>query len=141
MERDCGAWINMLSHKIKMRMNAALSDLGITGVQSRIMHFILVHCQDGTVFQKDVEDAFSLRRSTTTAILQLMEKNGIIIRESVPYDARLKSLVPTDKAARLDEQVRTRILEIDAMLTRDLSPGQQQLFMEIAAQMARNLDS
>ena len=70
-----------------------------------------------------------------------MEKNGIIIRESVPYDARLKSLVPTDKAARLDEQVRTRILEIDAMLTRDLSPGQQQLFMEIAAQMARNLDS
>ena len=141
MERDCGAWINMLSHKIKMRMNAALSDLGITGVQSRIMHFILVHCQDGTVFQKDVEDAFSLRRSTTTAILQLMEKNCIIIRESVPYDARLKSLVPTDKAARLDEQVRTRILEIDAMLTRDLSPGQQQLFMEIAAQMARNLDS
>ena len=131
----------MLSHKIKMRMNAALSDLGITGVQSRIMHFILVHCQDGPVFQKDVEDAFSLRRSTTTAILQLMEKNGIIIRESVPYDARLKSLVPTDKAARLDEQVRTRILEIDAMLTRDLSPGQQQLFMEIAAQMARNLDS
>lgn len=141
MERDCGAWINMLSHKIKMRMNAALSDLGITGVQSRIMHFILVHCQDGPVFQKDVEDAFSLRRSTTTAILQLMEKNGIIIRESVPYDARLKSLVPTDKAARLDEQVRTRILEIDAMLTRDLSPGQQQLFMEIAAQMARNLNS
>ena len=141
MERDCGAWINMLSHKIKMRMNAALSDLGITGVQSRIMHFILVHCQDGPVFQKDVEDAFSLRRSTTTAILQLMEKNGIIIRESVPYDARLKSLVPTDKAARLDEQVRTRILEIDAMLTRDLSPGQQQLFKEIAAQMARNLDS
>ena len=141
MERDCGAWINMLSHKIKMRMNAALSDLGITGVQSRIMHFILVHCQDGPDFQKDVEDAFSLRRSTTTAILQLMEKNGIIIRESVPYDARLKSLVPTDKAARLDEQVRTRILEIDAMLTRDLSPGQQQLFMEIAAQMARNLDS
>ena len=141
MERDCGAWINMLSHKIKMRMNAALSDLGITGVQSRIMHFILVHCQDGPVFQKDVEDAFSLRRSTTTAILQLMEKNGIIIRESVPYDARLKSLVPTDKAARRDEQVRTRILEIDAMLTRDLSPGQQQLFMEIAAQMARNLDS
>ena len=69
MERDCGAWINMLSHKIKMRMNAALSDLGITGVQSRIMHFILVHCQDGPVFQKDVEDAFSLRRSTTTAIL------------------------------------------------------------------------
>ena len=140
MERDCGAWINMLSHKLKMRRNASLSDLGITGVQSRVMHYILVHCKDGPVFQKDVEDAFGLRRSTTTGILQLMEKNGIIVRESVPYDARLKSLVPTDKAAQLVEQVRARVLEIDAMLTRDISAGQQQLFKEIADKMSRNLD-
>ena len=37
MERDCGAWINLLSHKVKKRLNATLADLGITGVQSRII--------------------------------------------------------------------------------------------------------
>ena len=38
MTRDCGAWINLLAHQVKKRMNATLSDLGITGVQSRVMH-------------------------------------------------------------------------------------------------------
>ena len=54
MERDCGAWINLLSHKVKKRLNATLADLGITGVQSRIMHYIVVHCENGPVFQRDV---------------------------------------------------------------------------------------
>lgn len=52
MKRDCGIWINILSHKLKQRMNAALSDLGITGVQSRVMHYILEHYKEGPVFQK-----------------------------------------------------------------------------------------
>ena len=50
MERDYGAWINMLSHKLKKRMNATLSTLNITGVQSRVMRYIIRHCQDGPVF-------------------------------------------------------------------------------------------
>ena len=106
MTRDCGAWINLLAHQVKKRMNATLSDLGITGVQSRVMHYILEHGQDGPVFQRDVEAAFNLSRSTTTNILQLMEKNGIIRREGVDYDARLKRLVPTEKAVQMEEQVR-----------------------------------
>ena len=97
MTRDCGAWINLLAHQVKKRMNATLSDLGITGVQSRVMHYILEHGQDGPVFQRDVEAAFNLSRSTTTNILQLMEKNGLICRESVAQDARLKRIVLTQK--------------------------------------------
>ena len=75
MEKDCGLWINVLSHKLKKRMNANMQSLGITGVQSRVMHYILVKCADGPVFQRDVESAFGMSRSTATGILQLMEKN------------------------------------------------------------------
>ena len=102
MEKDCGMWINILSHMLKKRMNANTQSLGITGVQSHVMHYILVKCADGPVFQRDVERAFSLSRSTATGILQLMEKNDLIRRESVASDARLKSLIPTKKAADLD---------------------------------------
>ncbi len=28
MEKDCGAWINLLSHKVKARLNAMLLNLG-----------------------------------------------------------------------------------------------------------------
>lgn len=141
MEKDCGAWINLLSHKIKTQQNAMLQYLGITGVQSRVIYYILSHCQDGPVFQRDIEGAFRLSRSTATGILQLLEKNGIIRRESVDTDGRLKSIVPTERAVELNTQVKACLQETDRILTGGLSYGQVQLFKETAAQMLQNLDN
>ena len=55
MEKDCGAWINLLSHKFKAKLDATFQDFGITGVQSRILYYIQFHCQRGPVFQRDIE--------------------------------------------------------------------------------------
>ena len=140
MEKDCGLWINILSHKLKKRMNANMQSLGLTGVQSHVMHYILVKCADGLVFQRDVENAFGMSRSTATGILQLMEKNGLILRESVASDARLKSLIPTKKAACLDAQVGECLHQTEQCLTRGLSSAQLVLFLETAACMSANLD-
>ncbi len=141
MEKNCGAWINILSHKLKKRMNANMQSLGITGVQSRIMHYIFVKCTDGPVFQRDVESAFGLSRSAATGILQLMEKNGLILRENVASDARLKSLIPTEKAAHLDAQIGEYLHQTEQWLTHGLSNAQIALFLETAARMSDNLDS
>ena len=140
MEPDYGAWVNMLSHKIKKCLNATLLDLGITGVQSRIMHFILMRYVEGPVFQRDVESFFGLSRSTATGILQLMEKNEIIRRESYAEDGRLKSLIPTEKAYHLDDQVHDSIKQIELKMTQGISDGQLQLFGETAKKMFANLD-
>lgn len=140
MEKDCGMWINVLSHKLKKRMNAKMQSLGLTGVQSRVMHYILVKCADGPVFQRDVENAFGLSRSTATGILQLMEKNGLILRESVASDARLKNLIPTEKASHLDAQIGEYLHQAEQCLTRGLSSAQLTLFLETAAHMSANLD-
>ena len=140
MEKDCGMWINILSHMLKKRMNANTQSLGITGVQSHVMHYILLKCADGTVFQRDVERAFSLSRSTATGILQLMEKNDLIRRESVASDARLKSLIPTKKAADLDAQIGEFLRQTEQRLTRGLSDEQLAQFIQTAEHMYANLD-
>lgn len=140
VEKDCGMWIHILSHKLKKRMNANMQSLGLTGVQSRIMHYILVKCTDGPVYQRDVESAFGMSRSTATGILQLMEKNGLILRESVASDARLKSLVPTDKAAHLDAQIGESLRQTEQRLTQGLSDEQIALFLETVAHMSENLE-
>ena len=140
MEKECGMWINILSHKLKKRMNADMQSLGLTGMQSRIMHYILVKYADWPVFQRDVEGVFSLSRSTATGILQLMEKNDLIRRESVASDARLKSLIPTEKAARLDAQVGECLHRAEKCLTRGLSSTQLAMFLETAEHMYANLD-
>lgn len=140
MELDCGARINLLSHKVKARLDATFQSLGITGVQSRVIYYILNHCQENPVFQRDIENVFGLSRSTATGILQLLEKNGIIRRESVASDARLKSLVPTQRAVDLDSQVAASLKETERMLTRGLSEEQVRQFKDMTAQMLRNLD-
>ncbi len=71
-----------------------------TGMHGYVIGYI--KGRDGEeVFQKDVEKRFSIRRSTATSILQLMEKNGLITRVAVDYDARLKRIVLTDKAREM----------------------------------------
>ena len=140
MQRDCGAWVILLAHKLKKHLNAALTDLGMTGVQSRVMHYILEHSKEGPVFQRDVEHAFGLSRSSTTGVLQLMEKNGLIVRQTGADDARLKQLVPTDRAVQLDAEVGVHLREMAAVMRRGISDGQLQIFLETAEKMADNLD-
>ena len=137
MEKDCGVWISVLSHKLGKRMNADMQSLGLTGVQSRVIHYILVKCAEGPVYQRDVESALSMSRSTATGVLQLMEKNGLIQRRSVASDARLKSLIPTEKAiAEVGECLR----RTERCLTEGLSNAQLAAFMKTAALMSANLD-
>ena len=140
MEDDCGKWINMVAHKLKKRLNATLADIGITGVQSRVMRYILEHYEEEPIFQRDVENVFGLSRSTATGILQLLEKNEVIRREGVAHDGRLKSLVPTEKAFQLSARIYDDIRETEAIMTRDIPGDQLQLFLRLAAQMYRNLD-
>lgn len=139
MEKDCGAWINLLSRKVKRRLNATLQGVDITFIQSQVIFYILNHWQEAPVFQRDIEQVFSLSRSTATGILQQLEKKGILRRESVASDARLKSLVPTEQAAELGCQVRACLRQTEQVLTRGLSDGQVQLFRETLAAMADNL--
>ena len=140
MKKDCGMWIHILSHKLKKRMDANVQSLGITGVQSRIMHYILVKCAEGPVFQRGVEKAFDMSRSTTTGILQLMEKNGLILRESVASDARLKSLIPTEKAVDLDAQIGRSLCQSEQRLTAGLTAEQLAQFLETVERMSANLE-
>ena len=105
------------------------------------IHFILIKSAEGPVYQRDVESAFGVSRSTVTGMLQQMEKDGLIRRVSVASDARLKSLVPTEKAVHLDAQVEERLHRAEQCLTQGLSDGQLTAFKEAAAQMAANLDN
>ena len=141
MEKDCGAQINLLSRMLKRRLNVTLQGLGITAIQSRVMFYIMDHCLEGPVFQRDVEQVFSLSRSTATGILQQLEEKDLLRRESVPSDARLKNLVPPPRAAELDAGVRACLRQTEVLLTRGLSEGQVQLFKETLAAMIRNLDA
>ena len=78
---------------------------------------------------------------TLYALLGRFEKEGLIRRGSVQGDARLKSLIPTQKAIELDAQVNGCLRRAEQCLTQGLTEAQLAAFKEAAAQMSANLDA
>lgn len=101
-------------------LNAQRSSEGISGVNARILNYLVDH--DGTdVFQRDIEEAFSIRRSTVSKIVRLMEAKGLILREAVERDARLKRLVLTERARRIHEVASGEFAAFESRATAALS--------------------
>ena len=106
---------NLISRRVNhySRLNGVED---ITAMHGWILAF-LYECRDREVFQRDVERAFSITRSTVTNILQLMEKKGYIRRVSVPQDARLKRLVLTEEGAKAHQQIILSFRQTDQFIS------------------------
>ena len=92
------------------------------------------------IFQRDFEARFSIRRSTATNMLQLMEKNGIIRRESVLYDARLKKIVLTDKAVEIHKKATKNIEKIEKTLKKGITEEELVSFYSVMEKIKANLE-
>ena len=93
------------------------------------------------IFQKDLEEVFSVRRSTMSAIILRMEKKGFLTRESVSYDARLKKLVLTEKGKRIHEMIESRITETEEKLSAGLSEEEKKLLFLLLEKLRHNLET
>lgn len=72
----------------------------ITGNNGWIIGFLAKN-EDKDIYQRDIEEHFTITRSTTSKVLSLMEQKGLIQRQTVARDARLRKIVLTDKARKL----------------------------------------
>ena len=110
----------------------------ITGVQKWVIGYLSEH-EGEDVVQRDLEDEFSIRRSTATGILQLMEKNDLIVRVPVSYDARLKKLVLTQKALDIQYEINREIQAHDKKVRNGISEEELEVFFKVMNKIKRNL--
>lgn len=111
----------------------------LTGVHGWAIEYFCKN-RDKDVFQRDFEEHFSIRRSTATKILQLMEKNGLIMRESVSYDARLKKITLTQKAVNVHNSIISDIAEREARISEGISAKELELFFKTIDKIKLNLE-
>lgn len=96
--------------------------------------------RDRDIFQKDFEKEFDIRRSTASRILSLMEENGMIVRESVPYDARLKKIVLTKKALDIQEEVISFFDSLEKEYEKGISEEELQCFYRVLDKINSNIE-
>ena len=88
---------------------------------------------------KDIEKEFSINRSTTSEMLKLMCKKGMIEREEVEYDARLKKIVLTESSRNHNRQIEDKMKEMHQKLIKDLSEEEINTFIKISDKLINNI--
>lgn len=111
----------------------------ITGTHGWVIGY-LYHNRDRDIFQKDFEQQFNIRRSTASSILSLMEKNGLIKRESVDYDARLKKITLTERAVEIQLPVENAFDRFENMIKQDISESELEIFFNVLDKINRNIE-
>ena len=96
---------------------------------------------DRDVFQRDLERDFAITRSTASKNVDLLVKNGIIERQAVDYDARLKKLVLKERGEEILQLMHSNNAELEARLTAGFSPKELAEFRGYLERLSQNLEN
>jgi len=99
----------------------------------------LHHNRGRKICQKDVETQFCITRATTSKMLTLMEKNGLITRSGVRGDARLKQIRLTERAETYARQIERGLIEFEQQVIGDMTDEEQEVLLRYLRRMQRNV--
>lgn len=138
-----GFRIRSVWQQVKRLMNRHLTEndgYGLTGMQFAIVSYIAKESAERDVFQKDLEQKFDIRKSTVTGILNTMERDGLLLRETVPYDARLRKMILTDKALQAKKNSEQVIDTVENQLSKGLTEEEIATFLTILEKISKNAE-
>ena len=118
-----------------------LSNHGISLSQLRILAYLAKNEGRGDVYQKDLEEAFGIRRSSVSGILQNMEKAGYLSREGSLHDARVKRVVLTEKGKKLDQSLLDYIRSLEEEMLCGFLPEEREQLKGMLLRVLENLET
>jgi len=134
--------LQAVDHQVKKSIAAKMTEISDDQnnmMQSRIIGFIHSR-QDQDVFQKDIEELLKIRRSTATGMLNTLEKKGLIERQPVSHDARLKKLVITPKGIEFSKKAVECIQSVECKVRSGLSEEELETFFEVLSKIRKNIE-
>ncbi len=139
--RRIGCEVRFLANLIKKTLDNTPTfqkEKNITGMQYFIIGYIYRN-RDKDVLQKDVEKMFHMQKSTTSQIINTMEKNGLISRENVEYDKRTKKIVLTELALVIKDNAKKEIDQLEANMVQGLSEEEIEGFYNVIGKIKQNI--
>lgn len=129
-----------LSFQLKRDLDNTAAKYGLTRPQAVILKYLEAESAQKDIFQKDIEREFRIRKSSVTSVIQLLEKNGYIVRESVNEDARLKKIILTDKAIEVNQFIGDGLEKREEKFYRVLSKEEIENFFYIMNKISGTLE-
>lgn len=141
MQYRVGFEVRKLSNLVKKRIDHLSEETGLTGFQGYLMSYLVKEGGRRDLFQRDVEKHLEISRASVTSVLQLLEKNGFIRRESVDTDARLKKIVVTHKGLQANNRILSSLDRMEADLVDGISTEEMETFIFVMERIRKNLET
>lgn len=109
-------------------------------LQGGILGYIYNHREE-PVYQRDIEKEFRISRATATNTLQVMEKNGLVVRKSQDRDGRLKRITMTEEAAENHAVVEEHMRMMEERMLQGLSGEEAAELNRMLAVVLSNLEN
>ena len=138
--RICHASVLFRRHLDNAIANALADESGsVSGRNFWILRYLEDH-REQDVFQKDLENAFKIRRSTVSKTVELMEQKQLLVRVPVNGDARMKKLCLTPRADAVLEDVKKAVDSLEASVKASFASEDYESLMELLSQLCEFLD-
>lgn len=135
---DLGKLVKQTDISLTRQMNDFAKKYHLTGVQMSMIDY-LSRCDHYSAPQKALEDEFNIQRSTTTIILQRMEKRKLVMRQTDAQDRRKRSVQLTNQAIKLIPFVKDYIDLHQKKLYKQFTPEELQTAVKVL-QALRSID-
>lgn len=141
-ERRIGFFLREIHNQIKFVIHRSAPRCGQsppTQLQAGILGY-LYHHREEPVYQRDLEKEFKISRATATNTLQVMERDGFLVRKALDKDARLKRIQMTEEAYRRHAQVEERMEMVDRRMLRGMSHEEKDELYRLLGVLKKNLE-
>lgn len=124
---NIGRLLKKADNQLTKKFDQFAAQYDLTGTQMSIIDFLSRH-SDQTTSQKAIEIEFNIKRSTTTVLLQRMEKKSLVRRFDSTTDARKKMVVLTDKSKILTDRINQYMTQQQELLADHFSSADIKTF-------------
>lgn len=139
-EKNIGMSFKIISNQLKRVVNKKLGN-NITHIQIFILRFLYENKDKKDIFQKDIEKFLDIRRSTTTEILNVMERNNLLERVDSLSDKRQKMIVLSEKGTKYLKDFEKIVLKTEKEILNNVSQEEKYIFFNVLEKIKNNLNN
>ena len=100
----------------------------------------LYHHREQPVYQKDLEKEFRISGATATNTLQVMEREGLIVRKAQDRDARLKRIQMTEEALQGHARMEAHMEMMENCITEGMTEEEVRQLSRLLGMVMKNLE-
>jgi len=136
-EQSIGYWLTVATQAFHRAVSEELAPHGITYRQSQVLAWLVL---EGELSQAELANKMMVEPPTLVGILDRMERDGWITRNSCPSDRRKKLIRATTTAEPVWEKIAERGRRVRAGATKGLTEQEIETLKQLLVRVNRNLD-